>query len=533
MGAKHSSLICSTVFWATVLASSGTAEASTAITDLGGNQYRVAFVFKAPAGTTSVYLAGTFNGWDPGGHALDGPDNQHVFRTSMILDKGRHEYKFVLDGKTWITDPDNSHKTSGYQNAILFLGIGAPGEPGSAVPAPEPVEMAGPVEHPSEVKQLVDLLASRKGADWSRLLDEWFAGHPMPLFTDTSVTFVHADAQVSEICVQIAAQGSRTGYEMRRLAKGRPVFAVSLERAKLPQRMTYTFDITRAGHTETVIDPHAWSLTSRSGKPAALAVESSDDRGRIEVLGDIKPSSGKLCPRDIYVYLPSGYDRHVDQKYPVLYMHDGQNCWDDPTEPFGHGGWCVNLTADRLINRGQVEPFIVVGVANTPDRMKEYGPGKDILSAAGHPYIRFLQSELKPLIDRRYRTLSGAEHTGLMGSSMGAVISLQAALLHPDTFGMAACLSPAFGFATGSERLYANLMTTVGKVPVRLYVDHGTGGKWQDGAPLTRQMVARLRRTGWRDGRDLMYFKDTGADHNEQAWRGRIERPLRFLFGQP
>ena len=506
--------------------------ASTTVADLGGNQYRVVFTFDAPPGTKTVYLAGTFNGWNPQAHAMKGPDDQGVFRTSMILEKGRHEYKFVLDGKTWVTDPDNPHRTPGYQNALLFLGIAAPNEPGETMPAPEPVEMAAKVEHPRQVKRLIELLADRDKTNVPQVWDEWFAGHPMPLFTDTSVTFVYANAKAAEVSVQIAGYGSRTGYEMRRLVERRPVFAVSLERTSLPERMAYTFDVTLSGRTESVIDPHAWSLTSRSGKPAALAVEASDRRGRLEVLRDVAPALGKPRPRDVYVYLPPGYDVHAERRYPVLYMHDGQNCWDDPVEPFGHGGWCVNLTADRLINAGRVEPFMVVGIANTADRIKEYGPGKDIFFAADHPYIQLLVSDLKPLIDRRFRTLADAKHTALMGSSLGGVISLQASLLCPDTFGMAACLSPAFGFAEGSEQRYADLVRKVGKVPVRLYVDNGTGGEWQDGAPLTRRMVALLRETGWQDGRDFMYFEDAGADHNERAWRGRLEKPLIFLFGR-
>ena len=532
MRAKRSPRFQLLLAWATVWGSTA-ATASTTITVLGPSQYRVVFAFKAPVGTTSVHLAGTFNGWDPRSLALDGADDQGVFRTSMILDQGRYEYKFVLDGKTWVTDPDNPHKTSGYQNAILFLGIDAPGEPGGRVPAPEPVEMAGHVEHPKPVKQLVEALSGPSGDGLSRSLDEWFAAHPMPLFTDASVTFVYAGAQVSDVGVQIAGYGWRTGYDLDRLLEHAPVFAVSLERSKLPPRMAYTFEVTHAGHTETVIDPHAWSLTSRSGNPVALAVEPSDERGRIEVLDNVKPSSGKLRPRDVYVYLPPAYDRRTEQRYPVLYMHDGQNCWDDPTEPFGHGGWCVNLTSDRLINAGQAVPFMVVGVANTPGRMEEYGPGADVLSAEGHAYIRFLERDVKPLVDRRYRTRSGAEHTALMGSSMGGVISLQAALLRPETFGAAACLSPAFEFTAGSAQRYATLVSKVGKVPVRLYVDHGTGGSNQDGAPATRRMVALLRATGWQDGPGFMYFADDGADHNERAWRARLERPLRFLFERP
>jgi predicted alpha/beta superfamily hydrolase len=216
----------------------------------------------------------------------------------------------------------------------------------------------------------------------------------------------------------------------------------------------------------------------------------------------------------------------------VLYMHDGQNCWDDPVEPFGHGGWCVNLAADRLIDAGAIVPFIGVGVANTPDRLQEYGPGPDIFSADRQPYIRYLVDDVKAEVDRRYRTLTDAAHTALMGSSMGGVISLQAAIVRPDVFGQAACLSSAFIFGDASGHSYFDLIKKLGKQPVRLYLDSGTAGRQQDGAPKTRAMVALLRETGWKEGVDLMHFEDTGAEHNERAWRARVDRPLWFLFGK-
>ena len=119
-----------------------------------------------------------------------------------------------------------------------------------------------------------------------------------------------------------------------------------------------------------------------------------------------------------------------------------------------------------------------------------------------------------------------------MGSSMGGVISLQAAMLRPDVFGEAACLSSAFLFEDGADRDYFDLVRARGKQAVRLYLDSGTAGEQEDGALKTRAMVALLKEQGWREGRDLEHFEDAGAAHNERAWRGRLERPLTFLFGK-
>ncbi|MHC4066473.1 MAG: alpha/beta hydrolase, partial [Planctomycetota bacterium] len=218
-----------------------------------------------------------------------------------------------------------------------------------------------------------------------------------------SVSFVLAHSDASAVYVAIEGAGFWTTHDVPRLpGKRTPVFAVSLERDQIPQGVVYRYEVESRGRTLSIVDPHAWTITSRNGQPVAVITEADPQHGRIELVRDVKPSSGSLTPRDLYVYLPPGYQTDTEARCPVLYMHDGQNCWDDPTEPFGHGGWQVNLIADRLIAAGKIEPVIVVGIPNTPDRVREYGPGADILSAADHAYIRYLIRDVKPAIDHRY-----------------------------------------------------------------------------------------------------------------------------------
>ncbi len=501
------------------------------MTDLGGGQYRVQFSFKPPADTQTVALAGTFNGWNPGENLMTGPDSEGKFSTHRTLNKGRHEYKFVLDGSEWVTDPENPYKTEGYLNAIVFAGVSSDMTTKRTIPK-EPAKMATIIDQPKSLENLKDALEKADNAALPGIMLKWFDTHPMPEFGKSSISFVYFDSTALSATLELASQGIRSGYVMDKLVPDKGVFAVTLDRSELPKRLAYMYRVDWGQERRETVDPNCWSVTSRSGRPASWVVEADENRGRIEVLRDIKPENGDLLARDVYVYLPPGYDKNVGQRYPVLYMHDGQNCWDDPVEPFGHGGWCVNLAADRLINSGKIEPFIGVGMANTAHRMTEYGPGADISSDKGHEYIALIKSVVKPLIEKRYRVKKGAKRAALMGSSMGGIISLQASVLNPELFGAAACLSPAFFFEDKSGRGYDYLLKVTGKVPVRLYLDNGTAGKGQDGAPQTRQMVELLRTLGWKDGVDLEHFEDTGAVHNERAWRARLDRPLFFLFGK-
>lgn len=495
------------------------------VVDLGGGQYQVRFSYSPGKEIKTVSVCGSFNGWDRDAR-LDGPDDDGVYSKTIVLRGGDHEYKFFVDGHEWVADPDNPNRSGPFGNSLLTLGRGD--ATGTGLQSSSTATMARTVANPGAVIALAEKVTVAKD-DWKSVLDDWFAKNSQPLIDDSSVAFVFAGAD--DVDLEIRATGVRQSYSMERLTAALPIFAVTLDRRELPDGAVYLFAVMRESKTRIVVDPNARSHTSRSNQPVGMIAEPSPKRGRIVVHQNVAPADSGLRPRDVYVYLPPGYADTTD-RYPVLYMHDGQNCWDDPAEPFGHGGWNVNGIADKLIDEGVVEPFIVVGVANTPDRLKDYGTGADITDGDGHAYIRFLTDELRPLIDKTYRTRTDSGDTAVMGSSMGGSISLQAALLEPNVLGKAACISPAFLFADDQGHGHEDLIRAVGKVNVRLYIDHGTAGPSQDGAQRTQAVVELLREAGWRDGSKFEYYVDQGAEHNERAWRARLDRPLRFLFGR-
>ncbi|MES1194828.1 MAG: alpha/beta hydrolase-fold protein, partial [Opitutus sp.] len=184
--------------------------------------------------------------------------------------------------------------------------------------------------------------------------------------------------------------------------------------------------------------------------------------GRIETLAPL--NSQFVAQRRVDVWLPPGYDANKDAHYPVLYMHDGQNIFD-PVTGYGGVSWEVDRAICRLMKAGKIPGVIVVGVWNTPARFNEYmfqkaittpeyqvSPGWPVYSKAaiqGDAYLKYLVTELKPLIDRTYRTLPDAAHTGIMGSSMGGLISAYALNEYPDVFGRAGCVSTHWPLGDG------------------------------------------------------------------------------------
>ena len=246
--------------------------------------------------------------------------------------------------------------------------------------------------------------------------------------------------------------------------------------------------------------------------------------GRLEVIPDVaSPQLGNR--RDILVYLPASYDR-TEVRYPVLYMHDGQNLFD-PATSFA-GEWGVDTALAKAPRKGR--RAIVVGIPNAGiDRIREYSPFVDARNGGGEgdAYLAFLHETLKPLIDRQYRTDPTPSATGMVGSSLGGLISLYGFFRHPGRYGYAGVLSPALWFADGAIFPFVEAAPYVRG---RIYLDVGTR-EGEGTLANAREMRDRLVAKGYRRGDDLMWVEDKGGMHNEAAWGRRLRSALPFLLG--
>jgi predicted alpha/beta superfamily hydrolase len=256
-------------------------------------------------------------------------------------------------------------------------------------------------------------------------------------------------------------------------------------------------------------------------------------RGKLMVLEDLKsPQLGNK--RDILVHLPPSYGN--GRRFPVIYMHDGQNLFDASTSFAGE--WRVDETMETLDQEG-IEA-IIVGIPNTgKNRLNEYSPFIEtgLGGGRGDDYLRFIVQTIKPIIDADYCTRPDRENTGIMGSSMGGLISLYALFRHPQTFGFDSARSPAFWFARGA--IY-NYVRKADFQPGNIYLDAGTReygdtrGRMRN---LSRRYCASIRRMqrllvrkGYRPRRELLFVEDRWARHEEEAWARRYPYAIRFLF---
>jgi predicted alpha/beta superfamily hydrolase len=237
--------------------------------------------------------------------------------------------------------------------------------------------------------------------------------------------------------------------------------------------------------------------------------------------------------RDVLVWTPPGYGDDTARRYPVLYMHDGQNLFE-PDTAFNKGEyWRVGETASELIAARRIEPLIVVGIYNTGDaRVHEYTPTDDAKLGGGlaDDYGRMIVEELKPLIDGTYRTRPGPQDTGVAGSSLGGLVSLHLGFTHPAVFTKIAALSPSVWW--DRKAILKTIRQSRSKPRLRLWVDMGTaeGTRGLDDARLLKAALVGL---GFHEDLDLHYAEYEGATHSEQAWSERVGPVLEWLFPGP
>ena len=297
---------------------------------------------------------------------------------------------------------------------------------------------------------------------------------------------------------------------------------------------------------------------------AAVPAAAADPLGPVHVSAgtvvDLGIVQSKFADsRRVVVWLPTGYSAQ-GQKYSVLYMHDGQNLFDKATAGYGME-WEIDEHLDALIRDKKVRPTIVVGIWNTPKRLQEYVPSKAFSGLpaeyrakvralyGGDPlsdgYLKFIVRELRPMIARRFNVNTNRADTAIMGSSMGALISLYAIDEYPEIFGSAGMMSthwPLFLKPDGqsvSQEEYEVVSSAFERylAPAlpdpkshKLYFDHGSETldaiykRYQD------RVDAVVARRGYTQDASWLTRSFPGQKHNEISWASRVDIPLEFLL---
>jgi predicted alpha/beta superfamily hydrolase len=301
--------------------------------------------------------------------------------------------------------------------------------------------------------------------------------------------------------------------------------------------------VATGAHQYKLTDGAAWTLDPANPAFAYDDFAGNPD-GRNSAL--VTPDSGRgylvnLAPacspalancRDVTAYLPPAYDalEQAATTYPVLFMHDGQNVWDDHDCCFGHTGWEVNVALDTEIAAGRVAPVIVIAGDNTTARNNEYGLSPATMTA----FMQFQVTELQPAALAKVRW-DGAR-VGVGGSSLGGLVAMHLALTYPQTYAAGVSLSGAFWPGMDDGTALRDRLPALGKQPIAIYLDHGGAiAANTDGAADSVEVRDDLVALGWTlactpGPNSLCYHHEPGATHDELAWRARTWRFLQFLY---
>jgi predicted alpha/beta superfamily hydrolase len=237
--------------------------------------------------------------------------------------------------------------------------------------------------------------------------------------------------------------------------------------------------------------------------------------------------------RTVWAYLPPTYLENSRATFPVVYMHDGQNLFD-PALAFGGNEWHVDETMDAAAEDGSIAEAVVIAPENTAARIDEYTPTYDSTEMAGGRgdlYLQMLVSELRPVVESMLRVRRGPASTGILGSSLGGLISAYAGLRHAETFGLIGAMSPSTWW--DNNVIITDVMMSAGASPraLRVYLDSGDSGPSNDDVTQTTMLTQAYVGVGYAEGTDLLHVVQMGGQHSEIYWSQRLPGALHFLLG--
>lgn len=273
----------------------------------------------------------------------------------------------------------------------------------------------------------------------------------------------------------------------------------------------------------------AGDKTTEADLPAAVVSESNqegsaNDGKQAVVKGTVQVD--ELEGRPIYMYLPEGYESS-DERYPVVYMHDGQNVFDAATSNFGKE-WRVDEVLDSLISQQEMDKVIVAAIAHGgTNRSYEYVPFPDPNApsdgASAEQFTKYFIEEVIPYIDGKYRTVADRDHRMIMGSSFGGIQAFWMGYNHSDVFSAVGAVSPSTW--VGNMRVFDELKRMKNKPDIDIWLDMGE----TEGMPI-EELVGILQSKGFRHGQDMFYLWDKYGQHDEISWSKRVHNPL-LMFG--
>ena len=323
-------------------------------------------------------------------------------------------------------------------------------------------------------------------------------------------------------------------FRMKPTGPGQYVYEFSPEMA-LPETVDYKY--TRGGWDHVELDASGEGVINRTLTPSTHLKQeyvphwrwfgmpfNPELLPRIELVGDAFKVPQLERTRRVHVLLPHDY-AYTDKRYPVLYLHDGQNLFGGGT---GYGSWEIDQKMALLAARCHHE-VILISIDHADDeRIREFTLYRTRAGAGrGQHYLDFIRQTLKPIVDHQFRTLPDASHTGIGGSSLGGLISIYAGLMHPEVFGRLLVFSPSLWI---SPKIYFDAIRFQAPVPMKAYV---YGGEQESSymVPNIERFNEALARQGYGGNPIEIHLSvDPTGTHQEAHWSREFPKAVEWLF---
>lgn len=447
------------------------------------------FTVTVPDGTNACYIAGTFNGWNTGSHAMTKiADNQYQIEIETSTTGLQYKY---CSGPGWeyveknASGGDISDRTYNANDVVAKWAA-----------------VYNPVLIPGDITITANVPADTPDGEvyvvGSFLVPSWDPAEAIKMTKLSNTQYQVVIPNVTVIQYKLLCGKSWENEELE--ADGSQV----------------------QNRTASVSSPNVTITVARWKNTGAVAQDIIS-----HTFSSFAPLQGS---RRILIYLPPDYETATEKRYPVLYMHDAQNVLE--TGPFGT--WDVKNTLNAMYAAGK-NVGIVVAIDNSAGRMSEYTPFPNASNAPnpkGNEYLQAIIDNVIPYINSNYRTLSDRENTGICGSSLGGLISYYAALKEQNTFGLIAPMSPSFWYCKNDLSNYVDNWSGSYKDKTRMYFICGDNEGSSSMVPDMQQFYNKTIQKGFAT-ENLKYEVVSGAGHNEGSWKAQFGRVYEFLFDIP
>ena len=412
------------------------------------------------------------------------------------------------------------------------------------------VNISSQIKYKNLSKDIVNLIeavtnSTQNNEEVKKIIDKWKINFEIfPIIEKGYVNFLYYSENPKNDIYKVSITGDFNKKSVKdfMIRVGNTNLFYKAVKIKEPDNQQYFFSIYKNKSDSFEERDYFNKNISFDRKPISILRTRDSKYGSIQYLPRLEPNSENITKRNINIYLPPQYFKNIETRYPVIYMQDGQQIWD--SKSCSHGGWKMDTITNNLINNGDIEPVIIVGIWNSPKRDDEYmgwseyhrnnqkevkknEDDKELVKQIALDYEDYINNIIKPYVDSNFRTKPEKEYTAIGGASSGAMISLYMGFKYSNIYSKVIALSGGFDYYIDITKFDFYKKES----GLKIYLDCGNSDLDAKLLPATIILKDSLINSlDFTENDNLLYYLEEKSGHNEREWSKRVEKFLKFLF---